>query len=158
MVVSFLKWMEAENIINLNDIMGDQTEFNTRFCVQKYVFIAQHMGLNTDYEYKHYLHGPYSAKLNQDYYDFARGQLNSDDQNLDFDKKVACRDIIKNRDKKWLEVATTLILVAKRGETDVDKLIDRVANIKFLCTTKYIRSVLDDVLKTPLAAVFSRVT
>lgn len=159
MIVSFLKWMEAEDIIDLSDIdVDEQAGFNTRFCIQKCVFIAQHMGLNTNYEYNHYLHGPYSTDLTQDYYSFARGELNDSDQNLDFAETVACRNIMKSHNKKWLEVAATLILVANRGETNAAILIERVAGIKFLCTTKYIRSVLDEMLKTPLAGIFSRVT
>ena len=158
MIAPLLKWMETEKIIDLDNIdVEEQVGFNTRFCIQKCVFIAQHMGLNTDYKYNHYLHGPYSTELTRDYYNFARDKMNSSDRNLDFDK-TACRDIMKNHDSKWLEVATTLILVANRGETNMDMLIERVASIKFLCTTKYIRSVLDEVCQTPLARVFSRVT
>ena len=45
--------------------------FAARFRIQKYVLIAQHMGLGTRYEYPGYIHGPYSSDLAEDYYNLA---------------------------------------------------------------------------------------
>ena len=63
MLASFLKWMSDKDLVNLDNITNDNDDgFKTRFKIQKCVFMAQHLGLETNYKYERYVYGPYSTK------------------------------------------------------------------------------------------------
>lgn len=47
----------------------DITDFNNRLKFQKFIYLLQECGLNLGYEFKLYLHGPYSTLLTRDGFD-----------------------------------------------------------------------------------------
>ena len=151
---SFLKWMKDEKLVNLDDITKkDDNGFEARFRVQKCMYMAQQLGLESNYRYNSYLHGPYSTSLADAYYKNVH-KVNDNAKNISFKHAKACRSILVDHDNKWLEIASTLIHVANRGETDREKLLARVGRIKFRFSEKYIHDTLDELLKSPLAGVF----
>ena len=58
-----------------------------------------------------YLHGPYSSRLTTSYYNIARGNidLNSIEGNLEKFRENEFFNYVGNKDKEWLEVASTLL-------------------------------------------------
>lgn len=128
--------------------------FDTRFRIQKYVFLAQHLGLDTKYRHSRYRYGPYSPKLAKEYYRLAE---DLDAYKTESEGRIPSRfrsddflDTVADRDDEWLEVATTLIDLSPQHDSP-EKLIDHVAWIKNAYPKKYIGSVLDDIRRSPLA-------
>ena len=153
MLAQFLKWMEDEKLVSLDNITkNDNDGFRSRFRIQKCVFMAQQLGLDMDYSFNSYKHGPYSPALTQDYYKLTDKEIRPD-HNLNFGEAVTCREIMANHDNNWLEVAATLIHASKR-EAKVDSLIEYVECIKYPYPKKYIQSVFDELRKTKLAGIF----
>lgn len=153
MLKSFLKWMSDNNLVNLDDIAKDDDDgFKARFNIQKCVFVAQHFGLGTNYLYNRYKHGPYSPSLTKDYYAFAEDGLEDDGLEVNYDKE-ACLDVVKNRDKNWMEIATTIMYMCDDNNADKKSLVRDVASVKILYSEEYIQSVFDDMLKTRLGKV-----
>ena len=156
MIVEFLTWMEKENLINRSDIINsDDDGKNTRFRIQKGVFLAQHLGLETKYEYNLYSRGPISQQLAEDYLSVFRNNLKADVIDIQFNME-AVLDIM-NHDDDWLEVASTLVDIA----TDADiaskaDLINRTAVVKYLFPRDDIENVFNDLLSTQLAYVFEK--
>lgn len=102
----------------LEDRLGwdfDTEEFEDRFLLQKYVFFAQRLGLETDYEYNVYVFGAYSPALARDYYEES-GNGSPVDIPISFDED-RFRSLIRNRDSRWLEIASTLVLFFERYST-----------------------------------------
>lgn len=158
MIVPLLKWMEKEGLANPSNITKDDKDgFNTRFRIQKCVFVAQHLGLDKTYQYNLYLHGPYSPSLSQDYYKAANGEVGDGDDGADpdFDRE-AVLGIMGNGDD-WLELATTLVdLMEEDGSiTRPASLVKRAAVVKYLYPEEDIEAVLEDLRTTPIAGVFS---
>lgn len=158
MLESFLKWMEKEGLADPSNITKDDNDgFNTRFRIQKCVFVAQRLGLDRTYRYNLYLHGPYSPSLSQDYYKAANGEIGDDDggADLEFDREAVLK-IMGNGDD-WLELATTLVdLMEEDGSiTRPASLVKRAAVVKYLYPVEDIEAVLEDLRATPLAGVFS---
>ena len=158
MIVAFLEWMRTEGLIDPSNITKDDNiGFDTRFRIQKCMFMAQHLGLGDTYKYDMYLHGPYSPTLSQDYYDVICSEVTNDDHtSLDFDRDSVL-DIMARSDD-WLEIATTLIDLMEddKRETDPDSLVNRVAIVKHLYPKEDIKGVLLDMRATPLASVFDK--
>ena len=154
MLTQFLRWMDKENLVDLNVVASnDDYGHNARFHIQKCVFIAQYLGLETEYAYGRYLNGPYSTSLARDYYAFANREIEDENATLAFDKD-ACRDIMTSHNKEWLEIATTLIHIGGT-ETNRERLVKRVSAVKFPYSKKYIRGVLCDLLHTQLSSTFT---
>ncbi len=58
---------------NYFNILGESEEhFNNRLKIQKYVYLVKYYGLDMNYDYNTYLHGPYSQQLAWDYYSLAK--------------------------------------------------------------------------------------
>lgn len=156
MIVPFLEWMEKEGLADPSNITKDDNDgFNTRFRIQKCVFVAQHLGLDRTYRYNLYLHGPYSLLLSQDYYKAANGEIgDKGGADLDFDRE-AVLEIMGNGDD-WLELATTLVdlMEEDRSITTPTSLVKRAAVVKYLYPEEDIEAVLEDLRTTPLAGVF----
>ena len=151
----FLKWMEKENLVNLNSINNDKDGKNSRFRIQKCMFIAQHLGLETKYKYERCLDGPMSTRLSEEYHSFAKeNKPNASTTPFKFDAADTCRDIMLSHSNEWLEIATTLMNIVS-SETNKERLIERTYVLKFPYSKKYIRAVLDELLQTPLSNVFA---
>ena len=109
----FIQFLEDKNLVRF-DIDGEgERQFENRFLIQKYVFLAKKFGLDLPYDYDIYTCGPYSSALTKTYYSMARNgnvYLLADDASLgaSFDA-VGFLEAVRDKDKRWLEIATTLI-------------------------------------------------
>ena len=125
----FLGYLSAHNLINLQKIKSDDDDgFYTRLKTHKYVYFAQLFGLKLDYIHNVHLYGPYSDKLaidcsNIDIDDIA----NSSNVSLNFDEKKFI-ELLKNKDSKWLELASTII--DEKNNLDKDDYLEYIAWIK----------------------------
>ena len=64
----FVNFLNNENLIEIDNIVDDDTGFNNRLRILKYVFISKYFGLDLPYVFNMHLRGPYSKNLSQDYY------------------------------------------------------------------------------------------
>lgn len=158
MLAPFIKWLEERDLVNFAHVADDTDDgFATRFKIQKYVFIAQQLGLGTNYEYSRYRYGPYSPELTREYY-----KLGEKPASYDAGSSVALPgrfrpaeflETVAGRDDQWLEVATTLIDM--RGQHgSPESLVDHVAWIKSMYPRRYAEQVLEDLRQTPISKVF----
>ncbi len=115
------------------NVIGDTEEhFNNRLKIQKYVYLAKYFGLDLGYDFDMYLHGPYSSRLTSSYYDIARRNIDLRylEGNLDNSFKVnEFFNYVGNRDRKWLEVASTLLELSGYY-SDKECLIEKTVNAK----------------------------
>lgn len=133
-----------------------EEEFEKRFRLQKYVYLAKFFGIDLGYSYNLYMHGPYSSDLADDYYELSRwGVLPSSEESLltkgfRIDEFI---EFVKNRDDEWLEAATTLLDVwhaNKEIGMDIDRLIEHVSSIKPHIKTSKIEAIAKELLKRNL--------
>ena len=73
MVAPFIRWLVDRGMVNFG-LVADDTNvgFDARFRIQKYVFLAQRLGLDTKYGHSRYRYGPYSPKLAEDTTDWQK--------------------------------------------------------------------------------------
>ena len=146
LLAGFINFLEDHNLIEF-DVIGDgDRRFSNRFRIQKYVFLAQKMGLDMPYKHSIYLCGPYSKILTDDYYHLARNR--SEYEHADEIRRVLFNadmflSVTRDRDNKWLEIATTLI-ERKPHCADNKDLVSRVKNFKDEPEPGYIAGVLDE--------------
>lgn len=62
---NFEKVIAAINYLGLKPNIG---EYKWRFLIQKITYLAQTLGISTDYDYTPYIAGPYSPALTRDYF------------------------------------------------------------------------------------------
>lgn len=156
MLPAFLKWLNDNYVIDHTHIKSkDDTGFYTRFRIQKCMYMAQCLGLGTDYRYKQYVHGPYSQDLTVEYYDYDPKAVIVKQLPPNFDEigNVVLR--AHSRGLAWMEVATTILEVAcgssDSGEQSTRDRIERdVAGLKYQYTDGYIHTVYGDLLEMPL--------
>lgn len=156
MLPAFLKWLNENYVIDHQCIRDkDDTGFYTRFRIQKCMYMAQHLGLGTDYNYKQYVYGPYSQDLAAEYYGYDPQATVTEQLPPDFDE---IRNVVlraHSRGLAWMEVATTILEDAREcRDTKVQYTRDRierdVASLKYQYTDSYIHTVYNDLLRTPL--------
>lgn len=156
MLPAFLKWLNDHYVIDQTYIKSkDDTGFYTRFRIQKCMYMAQCLGLGTDYRYSQYVHGPYSQDLTAECYNYDpdAATIKQLPQNFKEIGDVVLR--AHSRGLAWMEVATTILEVA-HGRSDSGKQFTRdsiecdVAGLKYQYTDGYIHTVYDDLLKMPL--------
>ncbi len=120
-LVGFLKSLKDRDVIDFN-----KNSFSHRIKLQKYVFIAQKLGFQTNYNYSLYIHGPYSTSLADDYYSIENfGNVRP--------RKVTEQfiELVKDKTKNWLELAATIIMINERyDDISPDKLIELVKTAK----------------------------
>ncbi|MDF2737053.1 MAG: hypothetical protein K0S93_909 [Nitrososphaeraceae archaeon] len=128
----FIHKLEDNGLLTFK-VIGDSDEhFNNRLKIQKYVYLAKYFGLDLGYDFDMYLHGPYSSRLTSSYYNVARNttNLNSITGNLDNTfREREFFDYIGNKDKEWLEVASTLLELSNHY-SDKECLIEKTLNAK----------------------------
>ena len=155
MIAPFIRWLGDAGMVDFGRVADDtDTGFDTRLRIQKYVFVAQSLGLDTSYRYNRYRYGPYSPGLAADYYRLAE---NSAAHGTESDLPVPTgfrQDeflrTVKGRNSKWLEVATTLIHISPQHD-NAETMLDHAAWIKKdIYTAEYIKEVLGDLLKSPV--------
>jgi uncharacterized protein YwgA len=142
----------------LDESMGDN--FENRFKIQKYVFLAKYFGLDMKYDYNLYIHGPYSSALADDYYELAtnlvRNNNNNNRNDIDANKKKpplpdtfdanAFYGFVAGKNLEWLEAASTLLSL-NESFTDRESLLDRITNMKDHIPREKIESILSELEK-----------
>jgi len=109
-----IRWLLDQLGISKEALLSDDEEgFDRRLRVQKAAFLLKKMGIApfTEYNFSLYIRGPYSPELAKDYY----GDLpqTSDKVNIPKDKLEIFDSFMKN-DEKWLEVATSTLMIVER--------------------------------------------
>ena len=138
----FVNFLNDENLIEIDNIADDDdTGFNNRLRIQKYVFISKYFGLELSYVFNMHLRGPYSKDLSQDYYKL--DAVNDGNPNIfdSFNKEDFLR-LVKGRSDEWLELAATIL--QKKGTVNDNVLLDNVAWGKPDFTGKQIEKTYDD--------------
>ena len=155
MIAPFILWLNDMGMVDFGRVADDaDAGFDTRLRIQKYVFIAQHQGLDTTYRYNRYMYGPYSPVLARDYYRLAKNPAAYESESGrsipgEFQRDEFLRTV-KGRSSGWLEVAATLILISPQHD-NTENMLDHAAWIKKDVYTKdYIAEVLGDLLKSPM--------
>ena len=156
MLSAFLKWLDENNVIDCRVITDkNDTGFDTRFRIQKCMYLAQYLGLGTDYNYKQFAHGPYSHDLTIKYYAYDPEAPIDEPLPPNFDRigNVVLRAHAKGW--SWMEVATTILEDARecRGagrQYTRDQIERNVASLKYQYTDDYIHTVYGELLGTPL--------
>lgn len=111
--------------------------FDARLKLQKYVYLARKFGLNLDYNYNLYIHGPYSPELAKEYY--ALGNIKG--IKVDLDERFV--DLIKGKSEQWLELAATIVMVFERYSNISDEMvIELVKSSKPFATEKELREII----------------
>jgi len=149
MLPDFIRYLEQENLIVL-DIEGN---FDTRFWIQKCVFLAKFYGLDLQYTYDMYLYGPYSTELTQAYYDAEKAATIPAVAKLpESFRSEAFLKMVKNRENKWLEIAATIMkLEPIYGLQDGSaSLISKAHRIKHNCEIDFVTKVFDDLKRIGL--------
>jgi len=104
-LIAFIKALRDNGILDFNI-----DNFNHRLKLQKYVFIARKFGLDLGYKYNLYLRGPYSPLLAEDYYAIKEGEVTP--KSIELDGRFV--ELIKNKSARWLELASTIIMIRDR--------------------------------------------
>lgn len=140
---TFINKLAELNLIEF-DVLGRNAEhFDNRFKIQKYVFLAKLFGLDMDYDFGLYLHGPYSKDLASEYYDLGKyGADNTVDLPPEFDVD-GFFNLVNGKDLKWLETAATLISLTSYFR-ERNSLIEKTANMKEHISKTEIESALEE--------------
>ena len=123
----------------------DIDNFSSRVRMQKYVYLAKLFGFKHEYIYNIYLKGPYSKDLADDYY-----KLNKVDELEDLSEfnSEAFVELVKVKDLKWLEVATTIHFLWEKHKglsKNMDAtIVELVCNIKSHVGRPYVRKILEE--------------
>ena len=155
MLPAFLKWLHEKYVIDHHCIKNkDDTGFHVRFRIQRCVYLAQRLGLRTDYKYKQYKDGPHSPELKDACYGYDPEAPIDEPLPPDFDRigEVVLR--AHSKGYAWMEVATTILEDARKrgdagGQCTRDLIERHVAGLKYQYVDSYIREVYDDLLRTP---------
>lgn len=132
-LASFLKALDEADILSFN-----KKRFTHRLKLQKYVYIARNFGFKAPYNFSLYLHGPYSSSLADDYYAIDDFQ---NEESIELDERFV--KLVKNRSEKWLELASTVIMIRKRyANINRHKLIELVKTAKPYASTKKLEAVI----------------
>jgi len=144
MLAPFIRFLDESGLIDFENV-DDEEGFETRFKIQKYVYLSEHFGLENPYRYTMYRYGPYSSSLADDYYELGENHellIAQAEEPLSesFDRE-GFLNLVNGKNTDWLEISTTLIDQSPRFNDD-DDLINHVENIKCNYANEYIRNVL----------------
>lgn len=148
-LASFVKFLETNKLLEFDILEKNDDHFNNRLKLQKYAFIATHLGMPFKYNYGIYVYGPYSRDLAADYYELAREWCERGNKPFavlpnEFNESRFLE--VNHNDPKWLEVAATIIDRNKKIK-ERDNLTENVWNIKSRFEKKFITKVLSDLEK-----------
>ncbi len=106
------------------------SDFDSRFNVQKIVFILKSMGIDVSYEFRLWKHGPYCTLLADDYYKYNTHSSDSDYIISEDEKKILNGfSKIMDMDQKLLESVSTIILL-DLVYSSVEVVIKKIKEIK----------------------------
>ncbi len=140
---AFIRMLGNRNIHKFNP-----DDFISRLRLQKYVYLAKFFDIDLGYKYNLYLRGPYSPTLAEDYYKLSEERLAGAmfREMANFDDFA---DLVRGKDHKWLEIATTIIFIfennVRKEWLNEDELkafvINRTSDIKSRTGRPYVKRV-----------------
>lgn len=153
-LTTFLRILMREGLLNVRsaeDITGDDDlALDNRVRIQKYVYLAEHLGIETGYSdtYSMYLYGPYSPKLADDYFSLAeKGFFDSTKDDVDIeisnDRLAKFLDLVRDKDTDWLEIASTTLAFMHR-HSSIETLVDHVTYVKEYLGKEKIKQVINE--------------
>lgn len=105
-----------------------RSDFNFRFRIQKFVFLAKYFGWDNSYEYTLYPRGPYSSALADDYY--CEDILNKSSEIECFNQK-AFKEFIESKSEYGLEASSTILFYKSfRDSFSLEDAIKTLSEIK----------------------------
>lgn len=105
-----------------------RSDFNFRFRIQKFVFLAKYFGWDNSYEYTLYPRGPYSSALADDYY--CEDILNKSSEIECFNQK-AFKEFIESKSEYDLEASSTILFYKSfRDSFSLEDAIKTLSEIK----------------------------
>lgn len=146
---SFISYLTHKKLIT-SDI---EESFDTRFRIQKYVFLAKFYGLDMHYAYSLYVRGPYSPELTQAYYKITEDKAIPDKPVLSESfKSEEFLKLVEGRDNEWLEIAATMMKLEnlygrQHGSTS---LISKTHRVKYGFEYNFVADVFDNLKKMGL--------
>jgi len=145
-LASFIKLLNETNGYRLD---LSKSGFDSRLRLQKYVFLAETLGINIGYKFNLYLYGPYSIGLAKAYYNITKDEIDASSNLHDTFDTDTFLSLIADKDSMWLEAAATLksIYEFNSGITE-ENLIDHVNSIKPKFKKEYLIQVLTEVRST----------
>lgn len=150
MLASFLRYLGEKGLIDVGAVGSeDDVGFDTEFKVQKYMHIAQNLGLGTGYEYAQYSGGPHSPQLMEEYWDIGGQSVSSAGPLPDSFARDDFVMTVSGRDAQWLEVATILINLS-RHYTHRTELLKHMTSMAPWYSEPYVDGVLQDIAASPL--------
>jgi uncharacterized protein YwgA len=153
------------DFINIQE--DNEIGFKNRFRLQKLIHIAQsRFSLPSKYFYSIYKHGPYAPSLTDDVYKMDVSSIDDID-NIDYElndlQEISAHyklpanfdenrfiSLLSDKDEKWLEIASTLILVFDKKYHEKAKIIEYTASIKPSYSKEYIQNVFLELVREKL--------
>ncbi len=112
--------------------------FNNRLKLQKFVFLAKQYGIDLGYNFNLYIRGPYSPLLAEDYY-----RLSEEIEPIRVELPDDFLRLIKNKSERWLELASTVVMVKNRYPSiDDEKIIKIVLGNKPFTNEKELKKII----------------
>ena len=150
----FIRFLEDQDLVEFDIVGKGDKRFTNRLKLQKYAFLAKHLGMPFRYRHTIYLYGPYSSELAADYYALARGSGQDNKRSASVPSGFRKGDFLKatRNDPKWLEIAATII---DRNEHTGGRasLMEKVCRIKSGFDREFIAGVLGDLEEHGLVSV-----
>jgi uncharacterized protein YwgA len=110
----------------------DVTTSHGRIVIQKIGYFLQEFGLNFNYSFSWFLHGPYSTRLMADAFELDKMWDTTQERQLDDDEEKALEKLLvflgdRKEDYVWLELLGSIHFVKKIAPTvDKGEIIRRV--------------------------------
>jgi len=144
MLLSFIRMLEGEGIFKFN-----LDDFDSRLRLQKYVYLARPFGLRLGYGFSLYIRGPYSPDLARDYYN-----LPAEGEPLPAGFKAEeFIEFVRGKDERWLEAASTLLMLAEESPDDLEWVISRTEELKPWADEERLRGILEELKRRKLIPV-----
>ncbi len=140
MLLSFIRMLEERGIFRF-----DLDSFESRLRLQKYVYLARPFGLRLGYGYSLYIRGPYSPELARDYYALS-GDVEGEPLPEGF-RAEEFLEFVRGRDERWLEAASTLLMLAEESPGDLEWVLSRTSELKPWADEGWLREILEELLK-----------
>ena len=113
------------------DLHPDVTEYNWRELIQKTTYLNQALGMDIDYNFTIYVHGPYSPALTRDYYaqpekfEMPEPAYQLNNREIERLNKIKnCCGILEN--SQLMEAASTSVFLIRAGLINDDELIRKI--------------------------------
>ena len=123
---SEIAWLVSELGFSPKQLQDKEIGFDDRLRVQKAAFLLNYLEVMPFYEFDFdmYLNGPYSTQLSREYYALS-GIIPEEPKRLTrYEKEIVLW--FNDHDSKWLEIASSIILVKKENKDFTRGMIYRI--------------------------------